>query len=152
MPGNEAFFDTNILLYLLSSETLKADTAEALLAGGGSISIQVLNEFASVATRKLHMCWDETREVLSLIRSLCQTIPVTLETHDKGLDLAERYGFPIYDSMIVAAALIAGCATLYTEDLQNGQRIENQLTICNPFWISAETGRLTPSPNGSSHR
>jgi predicted nucleic acid-binding protein len=132
MSEAEVFFDTNVLLYLLSNDAAKADRAEALLATGGVVSVQVLNEFASVASRKLTMTIPEVREILSTVRSVCVVKSVDVETHDLGLELAERYGFSIYDSLIVAAAVRAGCAILYTEDLQRRQVIEN-LTIRNPF-------------------
>lgn len=133
MSATEVFFDTNILLYLLSDEVRKADRAEAVVATGGVISVQVLNEFSTVASRKLHMPWAEIREVLAVVRQVCRVEPLTLETHDRGLVIAQRYGFALYDSMIVAAALLAGCETLYSEDLQHGQRIDDQLMVCNPF-------------------
>jgi predicted nucleic acid-binding protein len=133
MNEGETFFDTNILLYLLSGDEAKADRAEEVIAGGGIISVQVLNEFASVATRKLGMSWAEIREILSQVRTVCPVEPITVEAHDHGLLLAERYGFPIYDAMIVASALLAKCATLYSEDMQDGQVIDGQLTIRNPF-------------------
>ena len=132
MSEAEVFFDTNVLLYLLSNDAAKADRAEALLATGGVVSVQVLNEFASVASCKLTMTIPEVREILSTVRSVCVVKSVDVETHDLGLELAERYGFSIYDGLIVAAAVRAGCAILYTEDLQRGQVIEN-LTIRNPF-------------------
>ena len=132
MSEAEVFFDTNVLLYLLSNDAAKADRAEALLAAGGVVSVQVLNEFASVASCKLTMTIPEVREILSTVRSVCVVKSVDVETHDLGLELAERYGFSIYDGLIVAAAVRAGCAILYTEDLQRGQVIEN-LTIRNPF-------------------
>ena len=132
MSKAESFFDTNVLLYLLSNDAARADRAEALLAAGGVVSVQVLNEFASVASRKLTMTIPEVREILSTVRSVCVVKSVDVETHDLGLELAERYGFSIYDGLIVAAAVRAGCAILYTEDLQRGQVIEN-LTIRNPF-------------------
>jgi predicted nucleic acid-binding protein len=132
MSEAEVFFDTNVLLYLLSNDAAKADRAEALLAAGGVVSVQVLNEFASVASRKLMMTIPEVREILSTVRSVCVVKSLDVETHDLGLELAERYGFSIYDGLIVAAAVRAGCAILYTEDLQRGQVIEN-LTIRNPF-------------------
>ena len=133
MRGTESFFDTNILLYLLSGENDKADRAEAVLAQGGTISVQVLNEFAAVAARKLGLSYVEIREVLEPVRAVCAVEPLTLKTHDLGLHLAERYGFSVYDALIVAAALLAGCRTLYTEDLQDGQSIEGRLTVRNPF-------------------
>jgi predicted nucleic acid-binding protein len=126
------FFDTNVLLYLLSKDAAKADRAEMLLASGGVVSVQVLNEFASVALRKLAMTILETREILSTIRAVCIVKPLDIETHELGLDMAERYGFSIYDGLIVAAAIRGGCSILYTEDLQQGQVID-QLTIRNPF-------------------
>ena len=133
MRGTEAFFDTNVLLYLLSGDTSKADRAEALVTAGGVISVQVLNEFASVASRKLGMSWAEIREVLQTLRAVCRVEPMTLETHDRGLALSERYGFAIYDSMILASALLAGCSVVFTEDLQDGQSIDGGLTVRNPF-------------------
>ena len=133
MNATEAFFDTNILLYLLSDDTVKADRAEQLIATGGTISVQVLNEFASVASRKLRMPWTEIREVLDTLRRLCQVEPILVETHDRGLAVAQRYGFSVYDSMILASALLVGCKILYSEDLQDGQHIDGQLTVHNPF-------------------
>ncbi len=133
MSGAESFFDTNILLYLLSGDNNKADRAEAVLAKGGIISVQVLNEFASVASRKLGMSYPEIREALETIRRVCKVEALTLKTHDLGLQIAERYGFSVYDSLIVASALMAGCKTLYSEDLQHGQFIDGQLVIQNPF-------------------
>ncbi len=132
MSAAEVFFDTNILLYLISTEAAKAGRAEELLAAGGVISVQVLNEFASVAARKHALSLSEIRTVLTTIRAVCVVQPVDLATHDLALDLAERYRFSIYDSLIVAAALRAGCSVLYTEDLRHGQRIDG-LTIRNPF-------------------
>jgi predicted nucleic acid-binding protein len=129
---DKAFFDTNVLLYLLSADTDKAQRAEELVSDGGVISVQVLNEFASVASRKLRMTIPEIRECLDAFRGVCRVEPVTLETHLRGLDLAERYGFSVYDSMIVAAALLASCEILYSEDCQGGQRIDG-LVISNPF-------------------
>ena len=132
MSVADSFFDTNVLLYLLSKDAAKADRAEALLASGGVVSVQVLNEFASVASRKLAMTIAEIREILSTIRAVCAVMPLDIETHDLGLDIAERHRFSIYDALIVAAAVRAGCAILYTEDLQQGQVIE-KLKIRNPF-------------------
>ena len=136
MSATDAFFDTNVLLYLLSEDAAKADRAEDLLADGGVISVQVLNEFAAVASRKLGLAWPEIREVLGTAQSLCRVEPLTMATHERGLAIAERYGFSVYDSLIVAAALLAGCGVLWTEDLQDGQHIEDQLTVKNPFAAS----------------
>ena len=133
MNTSNAFFDTNILLYLLSGDPEKANRAETLLAKGGIISVQVLNEFAAVASRKLGLSYPEIREILQTVREVCTVNPLTLEIHDRGLYVAERYGFSLYDALIVAAALLAQCGTLYSEDLQDGQMIDGQLIIRNPF-------------------
>lgn len=133
MNGGEAFFDTNVVLYLLSADAAKADRAEALIASGGIISVQVLNEFVAVASRKLRMPWSEIRDVLSQLRAVCSIEPISIETHDRAVHIAERHGLSIYDALIVSAALLAGCRTLHSEDLQDGQVIERQLTIRNPF-------------------
>jgi predicted nucleic acid-binding protein len=133
MNGGEDFFDTNVVLYLLSADTAKADRAEELLALGGTISVQVLNEFVAVASRKLRMSLIEVREVLAQIRAVCAVEPITIETHERALHIAERYGLAIFDALIVSAALLAGCKTLHSEDMQDGQVIERRLTIRNPF-------------------
>jgi predicted nucleic acid-binding protein len=133
MPALKVFIDTNILLYLLSSDLEKADQAESILQTGGLISVQVLNEITNVARRKLAMQWAEVNEFLGLIRSICQIAPLTLEVHDKGRAVAERYKLSIYDSMIVASAILGECDTVYSEDMQNGLLIDDQLQICNPF-------------------
>ena len=129
----EAFFDTNVLLYLLSANEKKADRVEEILTPGSTISVQVLNEFASVAMRKLGMKAAEVREALDPIKTICTVVPLTVLIHQRGLQVAERYGISIYDALIVAAALDADCVTLYTEDLQHGQVIDRTLTITNPF-------------------
>lgn len=128
----DVFFDTNVLLYILSTESGKADRAEALLAGGGVLSVQVLNEFASVAARKLNMEMAEIREILATVRAVCTVVPMTVESHDLALDLVEQHRFSIYDALIVAAAQRAGCDVLYTEDLHHGQMIGG-LSVRNPF-------------------
>jgi predicted nucleic acid-binding protein len=133
MSGADSFFDTSVLLYLLSSDSEKADRVEALLAGSGTISVQVLNEFTAAASRKLRMPLVEIREVLETIRDICLTEPLTVEDHDRACEIMEDYKFSFYDSVIVASALHAGCKTLYSEDLQHGQVIDKQLTVTNPF-------------------
>jgi predicted nucleic acid-binding protein len=133
MSAAEIFHDTNVILYLLSSEAAKADRAEELLAAGGHISVQVLNEFAAVASRKLALGWSEIGEILEQVRSVCAVEPITLDTHERGLAVASRYGLHVYDAMIVASALLSGCTVLHSEDLQDRQVFDKQLTVHNPF-------------------
>lgn len=126
------FVDTNIVLYLLDDGP-KADRAEAILAQGPRISVQVLNEATVNCRRKAGLSWDETGAFLAGIQALCPVEGLTLHTHEIGRALAERYGFSVYDAMIVAAALIAGCTTLWTEDMHNGLLVEGQIRLVNPF-------------------
>ena len=133
MSDADSFFDTSVLLYLLSDDAVRADRIESLLEGRGIISVQVLNEFAVVALRKLKMPLNEVREILDTIRAVCAVEPITVETHDRGLAVFERYKFSLYDSILVAAALLSGAKILYSEDLQHGQTIDNQLRVTNPF-------------------
>lgn len=132
MSGAEAFFDSNVLTYLLSDDQAKASRAEELLDLGGAISVQVLNEIANVARRQGGMPWPEIREMLATVRALCAVAPISEGTHDLGLAIAERYGFSVHDGLIVGAASLAGCSVLYSEDLQDGQTVEG-VTIHNPF-------------------
>jgi predicted nucleic acid-binding protein len=133
MSDADSCFDTSVLLYLLSEDSNKANRVEELLDERGTISVQVLNEFAVVALRKLRMPLNDVREILGTIRAVCNVEPVTLATHDRGLEISERYGFSLYDSMMVASALIVGSRVLYAEDLQHGQVIDAQLRVINPF-------------------
>jgi len=127
------FIDTNVLLYLISADAAKASRVEPLLAGRIIVSVQVLNEFANVARRKHALPWSALTEVLTDILYFAEVRPLTLETHLRGRAMAERYGFGIYDALIVAAAIEAGCDTLLSEDLQHGQVLEKTLTVRNPF-------------------
>ncbi len=131
MPGR--FFDTNILLYLASADASKADRAERIVAEGGSIIVQVLNEIANVARRKMRLNWEDTRWFLATVRALLPVEPLTVATHEAGLRLAGRYGLSTYDAMIAASALMADCDVLWSEDMQHGLIIEDRLRIVDPF-------------------
>ena len=133
MSAAEVFHDTNVILYLLSGDTEKANRAEELIAAGGRVSVQVLNELAAVASRKLGLNWDDISEILAQVRAVCPVESLTVETHERGLAIASRYGLNVYDAMVVSSALIAGCTVLYSEDMHDGQVFDGQLTIRNPF-------------------
>jgi len=140
--SDRAFFDTNVLVYIVGQKDERTAKAEALVANGGVVSVQVLNELASVSHRKLGMSWEEIGGALAAIRDLCPSpIPLTLDAHGAGLRIAAKYGFHFYDALIAAAALEAQCATLYSEDFQDGQLLEGRLTVRNPF--VRETGRTS---------
>ena len=127
------FFDSNVVLYLGLRGTDKGDRAERLMDCGGNISVQVLNECANVLRTKRRVPWPETREFLDELQTLLKVHQLTVDTHRSGLRLAQRYGFSIYDSFIVAAALGADCDTLWSEDMQDGMLVDGRLRIANPF-------------------
>lgn len=128
-----SFFDTNVLLYAASDDRVKADQAEKIIGGGGAISVQVLNELASVARRKMRMSWGDTHRFLSTLRELLTVHPITIEVHESGLALAERYNLSLYDAVTAASALHAGCDTLWSEDMQHGMALDERLRIVDPF-------------------
>lgn len=129
----EPFLDTNVLIYAFVDNSPRHQVAKSVLAVGGVISAQVANEFVDVARRKLRWDWDDVAEMLAEIRVLLGApVAVTDETHRAGFDIARRYGFRIYDGLIIAAARQAGCKVVLTEDLQHGQTIDGVL-VRNPF-------------------
>jgi predicted nucleic acid-binding protein len=134
MPAS--FFDTNVLIYIASGDAAKADQAEAAVATGGAISVQVLNEITNVARRKMQMSWADTHTLLDMLRGLLTVHPLTVDIHETGLRLAERYGFSTYDAMIAASALHADCDTLWSEDMQHGMVLDEGLRIVNPFLVT----------------
>lgn len=131
----DSFVDTNVLIYLAADDAAKAERVEELLAAGATISVQVLNETANVLRRKAGLSWDETRAFLNMVRSLAAVQPLTVETHEQGLRISERYRLSLYDGMIVAAARSAGCELIWSEDMQDGLLIDGALRIQNPFKI-----------------
>ena len=126
------FIDSNVILYLLSGDVGKADRAQSLLQAGGVISVQVLNEVASVCSRKLKMPWEEVDAVLLATKAACDVVPLTLASHEMAVELAKRFQLSLFDANIVASALMAGSETLFSEDMQSGMVIAT-LQIQNPF-------------------
>ncbi len=132
MATIEPFLDTNVLVYLMSAGTDKADRSHTLVRAGAVISVQVLNEFTRVGRRKFGLSFAEVRDILKTVRTTCRIVPLTLEVHEQALRLAEQYQLHIFDSNIVASAVLAGCSTLYSEDMHHGLVIDG-LTITNPY-------------------
>ncbi|QUS38381.1 PIN domain-containing protein [Tardiphaga alba] len=130
---SDSFFDSNVLLYLASGMLGRVERVQNLVDDGGNVSVQVLNEMANVSRRKFGMSWQQTSQFINRTVRLFDIWPVTVDIHKDGLRLAERYGFAIYDSFIVAAALAADCDTLWSEDMQAGMVVDGRLTIANPF-------------------
>jgi predicted nucleic acid-binding protein len=127
-----AFLDTNILVYAQQSGA-KGETAKDIVAKGGIISVQVLNELVSVLRRKLRRSWRDVEDVLDDVTSVLEpALPLTVQSHVAALGIAREDGLSFCDALIVASALEAGCDTLYSEDLQHGRAFAG-LTIHNPF-------------------
>ena len=126
------FLDSNIILYLLSADTRKADTAQSLLSEAPCISVQVLNEVTSVCFRKLKMNWSEIHDLLAVVKATCQIEPLTAATHAQAVQIAQTHQISFYDAHILAAAKAAGASILMTEDMHNGQTLLG-IQIQNPF-------------------
>jgi predicted nucleic acid-binding protein len=130
----EVFLDTNVLVYATVTDDPRSAIAMALLEQGGTISVQVLNEFTNTAIRKLKRSWSDVTVALAAFRLLLPNLlPITVTMHEAALKIAERDRLSFYDALIVAAALEAGCSTLLSEDMQDGQVFDGRLTIRNPF-------------------
>jgi predicted nucleic acid-binding protein len=127
-----AFFDTNILIYTITADA-RGGVARGRLGDGGVVSTQVLNEFVRVARKKLRLDWLIVESALIEVRAALDDVrPVALSTHEFAVSLSRRDGFDIYDALILAAAIEAGCETLYSEDFQHGRRFGG-MTVVNPF-------------------
>ena len=136
-----SFLDTDVLIYAFSDDPAKAERAAEVLAAGGKISVQVLNEFANVCRKKLKLDWKEIEERLAVVRALVsEVVPVGIDTHEKAVELARDYGFSFHKALIVAAAIKLDCTDLLTEDMQDGRVVMN-LTIRNLFASPSELGR-----------
>jgi predicted nucleic acid-binding protein len=132
MSDKPPFVDTNVLVYAALENDPRSEPARALLATAVIFSVQALNEFVSAA-RKLRREWSEIQEALAFLEAICPApTPLTLATHRLALEIAQRFGYYIFDALMIAAALEASSETLYSEDLQDGQKI-GELTIRNPF-------------------
>jgi predicted nucleic acid-binding protein len=128
------FLDTNVLIYAVARGDPRADRAAELLRSGGTISVQVLNEFANVARRKLGWPWADIIDALGAIRIMCpDPRPIDVAIHEAALAIAARDGLAFYDALLIASALEAGCDEFLSEDMQDGRVIAGRLTIRNPF-------------------
>jgi predicted nucleic acid-binding protein len=131
--SGQAFFDSNVVIYLTSGDALKAKRSRDLLeAGGGVLSVQTLNETVAVLRRKHKLDWVDIDGVLSAVRSVNYVVPLTEQTHDLARQYAERFQLRIYDANILAAAKLAGCARVWSEDMQDGLVVDG-VEVRNPF-------------------
>jgi len=127
-----AFWDTNVVVYAFVAGP-KQQIARRALMSGGVISVQVLNEFVNVMTRKMRQSWEDVERFLSALHVRFPTAaPLTMQTHAAARALARDHSIAFYDALIVAAAIEAECDRLYSEDLQHGRRFGNCLVV-DPF-------------------
>ena len=131
MSGSTA--DSNVVLYLAGSDPAKAAKARQIVTPGIPLSVQVLNEVANVFVRKWQRSWSQTEEFLDLVKGLAIVQPLDERTHELGISVARRHRLNVYDGMIIASALGAGCDTLYSEDMHHGLVVSERLRIVNPF-------------------
>lgn len=131
MPGE--FVDTNVLLYVTSTDLDKAERAEQLIARGLIVSVQVLNEITNVSWKKFKRTWPEINDLLDRLTPLLDVHPLTEPMHRDARRLVERYQMQWWDSLLAAAALSLDCTTLYSEDMHAGLLIDGRLRIVNPF-------------------
>lgn len=127
------FLDSNVLIYAFTTDP-RSEAALALLGRSCAISVQGLNEFTNVARRKLGMSWGEIGRAVASMRTLCPLVlPLDVGTHTEAVRIAERYGYAIFDALVVASALRARSEVLWSEDMHDGQVIDDCLRIANPF-------------------
>ncbi len=136
--SDRAFVDSNIWLYALVLNPGEEDRhrqARVLIDAPlqRTISEQVVAEVSSNLLRKAKLSEERLLPVVESFYSRCRVISPHLGIHQRAHQLRSRYQFSYWDSLIVAAALEGGCTTLYSEDLQHGQLIDQRLSIVNPF-------------------
>ena len=129
---SKPFLDSNVVLYLLSGDAVKADRAQALLEAGGVVSVQVLNEVTAVCLRKLKMPWQEVDALLVAVKAACEVVPLTVASHEKAVAVAKRFQLSFYDANIVACAILSGAPVLLSEHMHSSMLIDG-LVIQNPF-------------------
>lgn len=126
-------FDTNVLVYLVSSDPFRIARSRAVIGNTSVVSVQVFNEFTAVMRGgRVNATWRQIDTVLAGVRASHRVVPVDLATHDRAFHYARRFRFRIYDACVVAAAVLAGCTTLWSADMHDGMVIDG-LTIRNPY-------------------
>jgi predicted nucleic acid-binding protein len=140
------FVDTNVLVYARdASESAKQPQAAAWVehlwqTRSARLSFQVLQEYYATTTRKLkpgltpEQARADVRDLLAW-----RPVPAGAELLEAGWSVEDRFGLSCWDALIVAAANVAGCEYLLTEDLQHGAEFDG-LRVVNPF--RAEAGSL----------
>lgn len=127
------FLDTNIALYTQGKDDRKRLIARELVSRSPFVSAQVVNECVNVCLRKFRFSREQAYAYADLLMQKTNVLPVDELVIRKSAEIALRYQFSNWDALIISAALLAECDTLYSEDLQHGQLIDECLRIVNPF-------------------
>lgn len=131
---NKIAVDTNVMLYGIDLDAPdKLEIAVSLLDRSPVICSQNLSEFINVLLKRWKYPKEKIGMIITEVLNTCELFPNTQSTYLKGVELANKYQFQLFDAIIIASALESGCDTLYTEDLQHKQVVENKLAIINPF-------------------
>jgi len=131
--NDKIFIDSNIWLYLFDKDVQKKTTVAKLLHQNHVISTQVLSENMNVCIRKFKLPSEALKIHISKLVNHCEVMNISFTTIQLALDIHHRYGYSYYDSQIIASALENQCTILYSEDLQHGHHLDDQLKIVNPF-------------------
>ena len=127
------FADTNVAVYALDTDPQRRAQAFAIMRRRPVISTQVVNEFLNVLTGKKRAPRDVANRYARILLRRCEVVAVTPQVVETALQIGERYQCNHWDALVIAAALLAGCDTLYSEDMQDGQVFEGRLAVKNPF-------------------
>lgn len=127
------FADTNVAVYALDADPQRRLRAFGIMRQRPVISTQVVNEFIHVLTGKQRLPRDVANRYARILLRRCEVVALTPQVVETAMQIGERYQCSHWDALVIAAALLANCDTLYSEDLQDGQIFEGQLTIKNPF-------------------
>ena len=127
-----AFIDSNVLIFLTTTQKVKQDKAMALLADQAVVSVQVLYELIDIS-RADGLDWTRTGDFVEVVATLAKVQSLTLETNRLARRIGEKYDLTFHDGMLVASALEAGCDTIYSAELPAGMRFEDKLVVVNPF-------------------
>jgi len=137
MNVGRTFVDTNILVYAFTSDELQK-RKKALLALDNCITIvstQVIREFSNTLFNKTDFGSEQVKDIIGEITSVAEVVCEEIVMISGAIDLREKYKYSFYDSLIISAALSSNCEILLSEDMQNGQLIEDKLQIVNPFML-----------------
>ncbi len=128
-----AFADTNVVVYAFSKDDAKIAVAEAIIEKQPTISVQVISEFLNVCRIKLGMDMPTRHTLARELIAGCSVVALEPRVVEKAMEVETQAQISYWDALIVAAALLSGCDTLYTEDLEQGRTFDGQLTVVNPF-------------------